>query len=109
MKTKISGKDFIKLGFPQNNTINIALGQIQRYRKKDKKETILSEAKDVLLNPEKFIGDGTWGKVAEGLTKPVEVRLQELKKTRVPFSIFEENTCAIFLLRQSVNFNCTML
>jgi len=91
MKTKISGKDFIKLGFPQNNTINIALGQIQRYRKKDKKETILSEAKDVLLNPEKFIGDGTWGKVAEGLTKPVEVRLQELKKTRVPFSIFGEN------------------
>lgn len=91
MKTKISGKDFIKLGFPQNNTINIALGQIQRYRKKDKKETILSEAKDVLLNPEKFIGDGTWGKVAEGLTKPVEVRLQELKKTRAPFSIFGEN------------------
>lgn len=91
MGNKISGKDFIKLGFPKNNAINIALGQIQRYRKREKKESILNEAKEVLLEPEKFVGHGIWGKVAEGLTKPVEVRLQELKKTRSPFSIFGEN------------------
>ena len=91
MGNKLSGKDFIKLGFPQNNSINIVLGQIQRYRKKEKKQTILNEAKEVLLQPEKYIGDGIWGKVAEGLIKPVEVRLQELKNTRSPFSIFGEN------------------
>mgnify|MGYP003616273903 FL=1 len=91
MGNKISGKDFIKLGFPKNNSINIAIGQIHRYRKKEKKQTILNEAKEVLLEPEKYIGHGIWGKVAEGLIKPVEVRLQELKTTRSPFSIFGEN------------------
>ena len=91
MGNKLTGKDLIKLGFPKNNSINIALGQINRYRKREKKESILTEAKDVLLNPEKFEGHGTWGKVAEGLIKPVQVRMHQLKTTRAPFSIFGEN------------------
>lgn len=91
MGKKLSGKDLIKLGFPQNNAINIALGQIQRYRKRDKKEAILADARQVLLSPEQFLGDGIWGKVAEGLVRPVEVRLQQLRTSRVPFSIFGEN------------------
>ena len=91
MGNKLSGKDLIKLGFPKNNAINIALGQINRYRKKEKKESILTEAKQVLLHPEKFKGDGTWGKVAEGLVNPVQVKFNQLKTTRAPFSIFGEN------------------
>jgi tRNA-splicing ligase RtcB len=91
MGNKLSGKDLIKLGFPKNNAINIALGQINRYRKREKKESILIEAKQVLLDPEKFKRDGTWGKVAEGLVNPVQVKFNELKTTRVPFSIFGEN------------------
>ena len=91
MGNKLSGKDLIKLGFPKNNSINIALGQINRYRKKEKKEHILNEAKEVLLYPEKFKMHGTWGNVAEGLVNPVEVKLQQLKTSRVPFSIFGEN------------------
>ncbi|KFF04433.1 RtcB family protein [Flavobacterium reichenbachii] len=91
MGNKLSGKDLIKLGFPKNNSINIALGQINRYRKREKKESILTEAKDVLLNPEKYEGNGTWGKVAEGLIKPVQVRMHQLKTTRAPFTIFGEN------------------
>ena len=91
MGNKLSGKDLIKLGFPKNNSVNIALGQINRYRKRDKKEAILTEAKEVLLHPEKFDGHGTWGKVAEGLIKPVHVRMHQLKTTRVPFTIFGEN------------------
>lgn len=91
MGNKISGKDLIKLGFPKTNAINVALGQINRYRKKEKKETILTEAKDVLLNPENYDGNGTWGKLAESLIQPVEVKKHELKTTRVPFTIFGEN------------------
>lgn len=91
MGNKLSGRDLIKLGFPKNNTINIALGQINRYRKREKKESILSEAKEVLLHPEKFKNHGTWGKVAEGLVNPVEVKFQQLRNTRAPFSIFGEN------------------
>ncbi|MBF4464049.1 RtcB family protein [Flavobacterium sp. LC2016-12] len=91
MGNKLSGKDLIKLGFPKNNSINIALGQINRYRKREKKESILTEAKEVLLRPEKFEGHGTWGKVAEGLINPVQVRMHQLKTTRAPFTIFGEN------------------
>ncbi|RKR05940.1 tRNA-splicing ligase RtcB [Flavobacterium sp. 90] len=91
MGNKLSGKDLIKLGFPKNNSINIALGQINRYRKREKKESILTEAKEVLLHPEKFDGHGTWGKVAEGLINPVHVRMHQLKTTRAPFTIFGEN------------------
>lgn len=91
MGKKLSGKDLIKIGFPKNNAINIALGQINRYRKKEKKERILQEATEVLLHPENYKGDGVWGKLAEGLIKPVKVRFNQLNTTRAPFSIFGEN------------------
>jgi len=91
MGNKLRGKDLIKLGFPKNNSINIALGQINRYRKREKKERILEEAKEVLQNPEKFQGNPIWGKVAEGLIKPVELKLHKLRNTRAPFSIYGEN------------------
>jgi len=91
MGKKLKGKDLIKIGFPKNNTINIALGQINRYRKREKKEKILEEAKLVLLHPEKYQGNAIWGKIAEGLTKPVEIRMHKLRNTRAPFSIFGEN------------------
>ncbi len=91
MGKKLKGKDLIKLGFPQNNSINIALGQINRYRKKEKKERILDEAKEVLLHPENYKNNAIWGKVVEGLIKPVEVRKHQLRNTRAPFSIYGEN------------------
>jgi tRNA-splicing ligase RtcB (3'-phosphate/5'-hydroxy nucleic acid ligase) len=91
MGNKLTGRDLIKLGFPKNNSINIALGQISRYRKREKKDSIINEAKEVLLFPEKFSGHGTWGKVAEGLINPVQVRMHQLQNTRAPFSIFGEN------------------
>ena len=91
MGAKLKGKDLIKLGFPKNNSVNIALGLLNRYRKKEKKERILLEAKEVLKNPEDFKNDPIWGKVVEGLIKPVEVKFHELMQTRAPFSIFGEN------------------
>lgn len=91
MGNKISGKDLIKLGFPKSNAINVALGQINRYRKKEKKESILTEAQEVLQFPENFSEHGTWGKLAESLIDPVEVKRHELRTNRVPFTFFGEN------------------
>ncbi len=91
MGKKLSGKDLIKIGFPKNNSINIALGQINRYRKRDKKERILEDAKQVLKKPDDFVSDPIWGKVAEGLVKPVEIRFHQLNNTKAPFSIYGEN------------------
>ena len=90
MGNKLKGKDLIKLGFPKNNSINIALGLLNRYRKKEKKERILLEAKELLKHPKDVENDTIWGKVVEGLIKPVEVKFQQLMQTRAPFSIFGE-------------------
>ena len=91
MGKKLSGKDLIKLGFPKNNSINVTLGQINRYHKRLKKEQVLTAAKKVLLHPENYKGDGIWGKIAESLLDPVVVKKQALKTTRAPFRIYGEN------------------
>lgn len=94
MGKKLSGKDLIKLGFPQNNTINITLGQISRYRSKVKKDKILTELKDVVKHPENYKGDPTWGKVIESMLEPTPIKRHELKTTRAPYTIFGENEIA---------------
>lgn len=91
MGNKLKGRDLIQLGFPKNNAINIALGQINRYRKREKKECILEEAQAVLQCPEQFKDNATWGKVVEGLLKPVAITYHTLKETKAPFSIYGEN------------------
>ncbi len=91
MGKKLSGKDLIKLGFPKNNSINITLGQINRYQKRKKKEQILMEAKKVLLHPENYQGDGVWGKIAESLLDPVVVKKQTLNSVRAPHHIYGGN------------------
>ena len=91
MGSKLSGKDLIKIGFPKNNIINIALGLIGRHRKNEKKETILLELTELLTDSKRFMGHNIWGKVAEGLVKPVEIRMQELNDHGAPFTIFGEN------------------
>lgn len=103
MGKKLSGRDLIKLGFPQNNSVNIALGQINRYRKKETKQRNLDAAKLVLVNPEEYKGDPIWGKVAEALIQPVEVKMHDLKTHRAPFSIFGEEEIEDEAKRQLYN------
>jgi tRNA-splicing ligase RtcB len=91
MGKKLSGKDLIKLGFPKNNSINVTLGQINRYNKRRKKVQILEDAKKVLLNPENYKGDGVWGKIAESLLDPVNVKMHQINNTRAAFQIYGEN------------------
>ena len=91
MGKKLSGRDLIKLGFPKNNSINVTLGQLNRYQKKRKKAQILADAKKVLENPENYKGDAVWGKIAESLLDPVNVKMNKLSSIRAPFQIFGEN------------------
>ena len=88
MGKKLKGKDLINIGFPQNNTVNVALGQINRYRKKFTKEQNLAAAQKVISQPDAFEGDPVWGKIAEALEKPVVVKRHELIEKQVPNSIF---------------------
>lgn len=91
MGNRLKGKDLIKAGFPQTNAVNIALGQISRYRKKYKKNRLLNEIAEVLENKENYTNDPVWGKVIEAMTNPVEVKRHELRTHRAPFEVFGEN------------------
>jgi tRNA-splicing ligase RtcB len=91
MGNRLKGKDLLKIGFPQDNTVNIALGLISKYKKRESKDRILDELKEVLDYPEAFMNDGIWGKIEEGLIAPVEVKMHELKNERVDYTIFGEN------------------
>jgi tRNA-splicing ligase RtcB (3'-phosphate/5'-hydroxy nucleic acid ligase) len=91
MKNKISGRDIIKIGFPQNNSINIALGIITRHYKKEPKDAILLKAKSVLLSPDSFKGDHKWGKLADYLIEPIKLEQHKLQTACVPCEIIGEN------------------
>jgi len=91
MGKKISGKDLIKLGFSKDNSVNVALGYINRYHKKKKKEQILKDLKKVLDSPESFLNTREWGKIAEAIIKPVKKRKIELTGSVAPFKIYGNN------------------
>lgn len=91
MKTKISGKDLIKLGFPKNNSINVAIGHLNRYKKKQKKEKVINELKEVMNSPEKYKLDPFWGKIIEALLQKEKTVRHKLNAQRAPFVIFGEN------------------
>lgn len=91
MKNKVRGKDLLKIGFPQNNSLNIALGTINRFHKKVSKESILLELKEILKAPENYKSKPQWGKLAESLIFPVKRHMHQLRSTRAPFNIFGEH------------------
>lgn len=88
MASKIRGKDLIKIGFPKDNSLNIALGLINRYKKKESKEQILIEVKQILTNPENYKDDPFWGRVVETFIKPKKVEIQRLRTNKAPHHIF---------------------
>ncbi len=90
-KLKLRGKDLIDIGYPQNKSVSIAIDIMQKHFKKESKPKALAMLKEVLENPEKFKGDGTFGKIAEALLDARKTESRQLNATRAPFTIFGEN------------------
>jgi len=65
MKRKVlSGKDLIKLGYPEGRAVGIAINTVLRYFRKSEKEEIYTLLRAVLAAPKNFITDSIWNKVA---------------------------------------------
>ncbi|WP_459210315.1 RtcB family protein [Aquimarina rhabdastrellae] len=90
-KLKLKGKDLINIGYPKGKAISIAIDTMLKHYKRERKDKVLQRLKTILKNPEKYVGDGYVGKIAEALVTPVEIKTQELKQHRVPFTIYGEN------------------
>ncbi|MFK7747058.1 MAG: RtcB family protein [Kordia sp.] len=91
-KLKLRGKDLIEIGYPQKGkVISIAIDVMLRNFKRERKDKVLQRLKTILKNPEKYLGDGMVGRIAEELTTPVKVEAKQLETKRAPFTIFGEN------------------
>jgi tRNA-splicing ligase RtcB len=65
MKRKIlSGKDLIKLGYPEGRAVGIAINTVLKHFRRSEKEEIFELLKNVLANPKSFVNDSIWSKVA---------------------------------------------
>ncbi len=90
MKRKIlSGKDLIKLGYPEGRAVGIAINTVLKHFRRSEKEEIFEFLKNVLTNPKLFVNDSIWSKVALELV-PTEKKslVHELHKKRLDYRIF---------------------
>ena len=90
MKRKmLSGKDLIKLGYPEGKAIGIAINTVLKYFRRSEKEEIYTMLKAVLANPKEFVEDSVWSKTALALVpSEKKSRVHELLKNRIDYRIY---------------------
>lgn len=90
MKRKmLSGKDLIKIGYPEGKAVGIAINTILKYFRRSEKEEIFSILKAVLADPKKFVDDSIWNKTALALVpSEKKSRVHELLKNRIEYPIY---------------------
>ncbi len=88
-RNMLSGKDLIKLGYPEGKAIGLAINTVLRYFRRSEKEEIYDMLKAVLANPKEFIKDAIWSKVALTLVPTEKKSLtHELLKKRIDYRIY---------------------
>lgn len=93
MKRKmLSGKELVKLGYPEGRAIGMAINTVLKHFRKSEKEEIYTLLRAVLTAPKDFINDSVWNKVALELV-PTEKKslVHELQKQRIDYRIFGGN------------------
>lgn len=85
----LSGKDLIKLGYPEGKAIGIAINTVLKYFRRSEKEEIYTMLKAVIANPKEFIEDSVWNKTALALVpSEKKSRVHELLKNRIEYPIY---------------------
>ena len=90
MKRKVlSGKDLVKLGYPEGKAIGIAINTVLKYFRRSEKEEIYTMLKAVLTDPKAYVEDSVWSKTALALV-PAEKRsrVHELLRNRLEYPIY---------------------
>lgn len=85
----LSGKDLIKLGYPEGKAIGIAINTVLKYFRRSEKDEIYEALKAVLANPKAFVQDSIWSKTALALV-PSEKKsmVHALLKNRMDYPIY---------------------
>src|SRR5688572_17374029 len=90
MKRKmLSGKDLIKLGYPEGKAVGIAINTVLKYFRRSEKDEIYTMLTSVLKNPSAYVEDSIWSKVALALLpSEKKSRVHELLKKRLDYPIY---------------------
>lgn len=85
----LSGKDLIKLGYPEGKAVGLAINTVLKYFRRSEKEEIFAMLNAVLANPKAFVENSIWTNVAQALL-PSEKRLRthDLLKNRIEYPIY---------------------
>lgn len=88
---KLKGKDILKIGYPNNQSVNIALEVMKRNFATKNIHHVKSLLKEILTNPENFEKDLTFGQIAEALLSSKKTEKRMLNTNRTSFQIFGNN------------------
>ncbi|MCS3867258.1 hypothetical protein J3D55_000174 [Chryseobacterium ginsenosidimutans] len=88
---KLKGKDILKLGYPNNQSVNIALEVMKRNFATKNIHHVKSLLKEILTNPENYEKDLTFGQIAEALLSSKKTEKRMLNTNRTSFQIFGNN------------------
>ena len=99
---KLKGKDLLKLGYPNNQSINIALEVMKRNYATKNIHHVKSILKEIVINPQDFEKDLTFGQIAEALLTSNKTERRMLQSNRAPFEIFGND------ISEEEKTNCTL-
>lgn len=90
MKRKIlSGKDLVKLGYPEGKAIGLAINVVLRHFRRSTKDEINEMLIAVLKDPKSFVADPLWSTVALALMPSEKKNMQhDLLKNRIDYRIY---------------------
>lgn len=85
---KLKGKDILKLGYPNNQSVNVALEVMKRNFSSKNTAFVKSILKEILQNPQQFEKDLQFGQIAEALLSSKKTEKRQLNAQRADFKIF---------------------
>src|SRR6187455_336570 len=90
MKRKmLSGKELVKLGYPEGRAIGIAINTVLKHFRRSEKDEIYAMLRAVLASPKDFISHSIWNAVAfELVPRERKSHVHELRKNRLDYRIF---------------------
>ncbi len=83
-KIKISGKELIKLGYPEGRAIGMAINVVHQHFKKEKKDKVMAMLLAVLENPESYAGDEVLGRIVFELVEQPSTQIAEIQLNAIP-------------------------
>ena len=85
---KLKGKDILKLGYPNNKSVTVALEVAKKNFANKNTAYVKNILREILLQPEEFKSNLMLGQIAEELLMSKKTEKRMLLNNRVPYEIF---------------------